>query len=81
MVAHGEPFGGAWGYAPARCVRPVFEDHPDHRELGRALLTHLGARVDVAEEGELGLQKMRQECPDLVLCDPDAPRERVCLGR
>lgn len=47
----------------------LVEDHADHRELGRALLTHLGARVDVAEDGERGLEKMRQECPDLVLCD------------
>ena len=47
----------------------LVEDDPDHRELGRVLLTHLGARVDVAEDGERALEKMRQESPDLVLCD------------
>jgi two-component system CheB/CheR fusion protein len=47
----------------------LVEDHPDHRELGRTLLTHLGARVDVAEDGERGLEQMRKKYPDLVLCD------------
>ena len=47
----------------------VVEDHADHRELARALLTHLGARVDVAEDGEQGLEKIRKQCPALVLCD------------
>ena len=47
----------------------VVEDHADHRDLARALLTHLGARVDVAGDGEQGLEKIRKECPDLVLCD------------
>jgi two-component system CheB/CheR fusion protein len=47
----------------------LVEDNADHRELGRALLAHLGARVDVAEDGERALEKMREECPDLVLCD------------
>ena len=47
----------------------VVEDHADHRELARALLTHLGARVDVAEDGQQGLQKIRKDCPNLVLCD------------
>lgn len=47
----------------------VVEDHADHRELARVLLTHLGARVDVAEDGEQGLEKIRKQCPALVLCD------------
>ena len=47
----------------------IVEDHADHRELARVLLTHLGARVDVAEDGKQGLEKIRQGCPDLVLCD------------
>jgi two-component system, chemotaxis family, CheB/CheR fusion protein len=47
----------------------IVEDHAVHRELARALLTHLGARVDVAEDGKQGLEKIRQGCPDLVLCD------------
>src|SRR5687767_3902102 len=47
----------------------IVEDHADHRDLARALLTHLGARVDVAADGEQGLQKIRSRCPDLVLCD------------
>ena len=47
----------------------VVEDHADHRELARALLTHLGARVDVAEDGQQGLEKIRKDPPNLVLCD------------
>jgi two-component system CheB/CheR fusion protein len=47
----------------------VVEDHADSRHLAHALLTHLGARVAVAEDGEQGVEKIRQECPDLVLCD------------
>jgi CheY-like chemotaxis protein len=47
----------------------IVEDHADHRELARLLLTHLGARVDVAEDGQQGLEKIHHECPDLVLCD------------
>jgi two-component system, chemotaxis family, CheB/CheR fusion protein len=47
----------------------VVEDHADHRELARALLTHLGARVDVAEDGQQGLEKIRKDRPHLVLCD------------
>jgi CheY-like chemotaxis protein len=47
----------------------VVEDHADHRELARALLTHLGARVDVAEDGQQGLEKIRKDLPNLVLCD------------
>jgi two-component system, chemotaxis family, CheB/CheR fusion protein len=47
----------------------IVEDHADHRELARVLLTHLGSRVDVAEDGQQGLEKIRKECPDLVLCD------------
>jgi two-component system, chemotaxis family, CheB/CheR fusion protein len=52
----------------------IVEDHADHRDLARALLTHLGARVDVAADGEQGLEKIRRECPDLVLCDLVMPR-------
>jgi two-component system CheB/CheR fusion protein len=47
----------------------VVEDHADNRHLAHALLSHLGARVTVAEDGEQGVEKIRQECPDLVLCD------------
>lgn len=52
----------------------IVEDHVDHRELARILLTHLGARVDVAEDGQQGLEKIRKECPDLVLCDLVMPQ-------
>jgi len=51
----------------------LVEDNPDHRELGRVLLTHSAARVAVAEDGERGLEQMRQERPDLVLCDLKMP--------
>jgi two-component system CheB/CheR fusion protein len=47
----------------------VVEDHADSRHLAHTLLTHLGARVALAEDGEQGVEKIRQECPDLVLCD------------
>jgi CheY-like chemotaxis protein len=47
----------------------IVEDHADHRELARALLAHLGARVDVAEDGQQGLEKIRKNRPNLVLCD------------
>jgi two-component system CheB/CheR fusion protein len=47
----------------------IVEDHADSRDLAHTLLTHLGARVAVAEDGEEGVEKIRQECPDLVLCD------------
>ena len=47
----------------------VVEDHADSRHLAHALLTHLGARVAMAEDGEQGVEKIRRECPDLVLCD------------
>jgi CheY-like chemotaxis protein len=47
----------------------IVEDHVDHRELARVLLVHLGAQVDVAEDGKQGLEKIRHGCPALVLCD------------
>jgi two-component system CheB/CheR fusion protein len=47
----------------------IVEDHADHRELARALLAHLGAKVNVAEDSQQGLEKIRKERPDLVLCD------------
>lgn len=47
----------------------VVEDDQDHRELADQMLTALGARVLVAEDGREALQVLDTESVSLVLCD------------
>ena len=52
----------------------VVEDDRDHRELAQEMLTHLGARVTVATNGEEGVKRLIKDgCPDLILCDLRMP--------
>jgi CheY-like chemotaxis protein len=62
--------------ARARALQPlsgvtllVVEDHDDSREMLRQMLSALGARVLVAEQGAHALAIMAREEPDLILLD------------
>jgi two-component system, cell cycle response regulator len=57
---------------PARIL--IVEDNPDNLELMTYLLTAFGHRVIKAMDGEKGLRLLRQEKPDLVLCDLQLPK-------
>lgn len=47
----------------------LVEDDHDAREITRRMLTHLGARVDTARNGQEALEKMVANCPDMALVD------------
>jgi two-component system sensor histidine kinase ChiS len=47
----------------------VVEDHADSREMLRQMLTALGARVLLAEQGAHALAILAREQPDLILLD------------
>jgi CheY-like chemotaxis protein/HPt (histidine-containing phosphotransfer) domain-containing protein len=51
----------------------VVEDHPDNRALFRRMLRRLGCDVHVAENGEVGLERVRRYEYDLVLSDIQMP--------
>jgi CheY-like chemotaxis protein len=51
----------------------VIDDQTSVRAAIRLPLEYLGYRVDEAENGEEGLQKARENTPDLILCDFDMP--------
>jgi CheY-like chemotaxis protein len=68
----------------------LIEDNPDGRESLRMLLSYLGHQVDVAADGEEGVQKALALLPDLALVDIGLPgmngyeaarRIRAALGR
>lgn len=47
----------------------LIDDDKDVREtLGRSL-SHAGHDLDFAENGAVGLRRMKAQCPDLVICD------------
>jgi two-component system cell cycle response regulator len=51
----------------------VVEDHPANLELMRYLLARFNHRVSLASTGEQGLERAREERPDLILCDIQLP--------
>ena len=51
----------------------VVDDEPDFREIFGAKLAAEGYRVETAENGQLGLEKMAKIKPDLVLMDVKMP--------
>lgn len=51
----------------------VIEDNPANLELMRYLLESFGHTVLTAPDGEAGVAMVRQERPDLVLCDVQLP--------
>lgn len=53
----------------------LIEDDPDVRELYQEILTETGFKVDVAEEGETGCEKMKAGGYDLVLLDIMLPKK------
>jgi CheY-like chemotaxis protein len=67
--------------APGRSIL-VVDDDPTIRWLTRRQLEHLGCVVDVAEDGEIGLQKLGDGTFDLLLTDCHMPRmDGVALTR
>jgi signal transduction histidine kinase/CheY-like chemotaxis protein len=49
------------------------EDNLVNQELAHAMLSHLGLKVDIAENGQVALQKLASETYDLVLMDCQMP--------
>lgn len=56
---------------PARIV--VIEDHPPSLELIVYLLRNAGYPTTTAMDGEAGLELVRRDLPDLVICDLQIP--------
>jgi CheY-like chemotaxis protein len=52
----------------------VVEDNPANLELMRYLLQSFGHTVLTAADGEIGVEMVRKERPDLVLCDVQLPK-------
>jgi CheY-like chemotaxis protein len=52
----------------------VIEDNPANLELMRYLLQSFGHTVLTAADGEVGVAMVRNERPDLVLCDVQLPK-------
>lgn len=50
------------------------DDQKDEREIQRALLEHLGYRVEEATDGEMALEMARELSPDLILLDIAMPK-------
>jgi signal transduction histidine kinase/DNA-binding response OmpR family regulator/HAMP domain-containing protein len=51
----------------------LVEDNPFNRELAIELLNDLGIRVEIAENGRIGVERIRTETFDLVLMDIQMP--------
>ena len=51
----------------------VIEDHPDNMELMRYVLEAFGFTVKTTLDGETGLESVRSEQPDLIVCDLQLP--------
>ncbi len=52
----------------------VVDDEKDILEILKAILEHAGYNVITAEDGEDGVQKAKQEKPDLIVTDVMMPR-------
>ncbi|RYZ52115.1 MAG: response regulator, partial [Proteobacteria bacterium] len=52
----------------------VVEDSPDNQMLLRVLLTRYGAKVEIAEDGLMGVEKAMTDAFDIVLMDVQMPR-------
>jgi two-component system, cell cycle response regulator len=61
---------------PARVL--LIEDNPPSLELMSSLLRHFGHTTLECRNGLDGLEAMRRERPDLVVCDLDLPRLDGC---
>ena len=59
------------GLRPRRIL--VIEDNPDIRDLLRIKLRQLGHKVDAAEDGTKGLDKLLADPPDVALVDVGLP--------
>jgi CheY-like chemotaxis protein len=57
---------------PARIL--IVEDNPANLELMRYLLRARGHTVLSAVDGESGVETVRKELPDLILCDVQLPK-------
>ena len=51
----------------------VIDDDPFQRDLAHFSLVNAGHRVQVAPDGQAGLEMLRQQRPDLVVCDVNMP--------
>ena len=51
----------------------LIEDHPDNMELMAYLLEAAGYTYSCATDGAEGLQAIRRERPDLIICDLQMP--------
>jgi two-component system cell cycle response regulator DivK len=51
----------------------LVEDNPHNRKIFSGMLTHHGFRVREAETGDLALQMVAEERPDLILMDLSIP--------
>jgi PAS domain S-box-containing protein len=52
----------------------IVEDDQDTREMLCAMLQKTGWQVQAAENGEEALEKLREQCPSLILCDLMMPK-------
>src|SRR5437899_101970 len=52
----------------------VIEDNPDNLELMTYLLKQFGYTILTAMDGEEGLAAVKQEMPDLIICDIQLPK-------
>jgi DNA-binding response OmpR family regulator len=52
----------------------IIEDDPPYRKIYKRKFEVSGFEVEVAEDGEMGLQKMREFGPDLVFVDLMMPK-------
>jgi two-component system, sensor histidine kinase and response regulator len=52
----------------------IIEDEPDLRSIVRQILEIHGFQVDIAEDGIQGVKQLKENRPDLVLCDVDMPK-------
>jgi two-component system cell cycle response regulator DivK len=59
--------------APAAQRILVVEDHEDNRRIIRDLLTSAGFSLLEATTGEAGVERAREEVPDLILMDIQLP--------
>lgn len=50
------------------------DDTPDQRNLVRMILVAEGFNVDTAVDGQEGLRKVQEACPDLILLDLGMPK-------
>src|SRR5262245_54688307 len=57
---------------PARIL--IIEDNPTNLDLMTYLLTAFGHTALTAADGEEGLEAVRREVPDLIICDVQLPQ-------